>query len=312
MRHHSPCPPRGFLSDCFLSAPAGANIAPIQRALEAAGYSTEWASPLQHAESLAHYTRRLIAEADLFVGLVSGPSMARNANVLLEAGIALALNKRVIFLMKDDSALPSTIAAVPVIRLRPESDVEEVLKLHLRNLKHQSPKISPPRPEATTPAVPARKEEEWRLKLEGLPRRDNNSVGRELESLVLDALSSSGVRILEGSGEDGPDCVAWFDDLEASQLNPVAIEIKVGINVNRRIRDATAYLKRIMVDRQAPVGLIIVDSLQRPELPAPTVPDRELPIFCLTPQKFLFLVQNRQLAGWLLEQRNAWAHGRST
>jgi Holliday junction resolvase len=292
---------------CFLSAPFGANLAALTRALDRAEIQWEWAkdNPASAAR-LPGDVRRIIREVDMVIGVLMATSA--DSNTIFEIGVAVGLAKPVLLVVTEDAPIPFSVSELPL--LRASLNDESAINLHLDLLKRSVLQgfkyaVSPaPRKGTHMPAPQSSQSAGARNTLEGLG----------FEAAIASVLEKAGAAVIrqpESSGAEEklrPDVLFWLPGGDPDLVNPVVIEAKAEPMTQVRLSAAQEQLMKFMQSAGVRTGLVIVK-----EPPPESAPGfRGFPllnIFTIDFETFRRLLTTGRLAEHLRQERNRAAHG---
>lgn len=101
---------------CFVSAPAGVNLAKIKKLLLEKGL--EFIHPsevLSHGQSISEKINKLISQSDIFIAVFD--DTFESGNTLFELGIAVARKKQIIILTSPSFSIPSDLTGFLTLKI---------------------------------------------------------------------------------------------------------------------------------------------------------------------------------------------------
>jgi len=230
------------------------------------------------------------------------------SNVLFELGIAFALRKPTLVLVKPGDSVPPFAAFTRYLTYT--GSVTEILKLGVEGfmgtVRPHKPTKLPERPKRqrsveTSDRLPTLTEEIERLRV--------HPHEQQLHALVNSVLTSAGVTSVQddaGTRDRGVDFVVWSDSLRGSFGNPVLIEVK-GYLERAQFQFVYQRLTRLVSESQSAAGLLLYlkkpgQTFDRPQGWNPLV-------FWFDIGEFSVELLHRNFGEILLERRNRLVHG---
>lgn len=224
---------------CFVSAPAGVNLARIKKVLLEKGL--EFIHPseiLSYGQSISEKINKLISQSDIFIAVFE--DKFESGNTLFELGIAVARKKQIIILTSPSFPLPSDLTGFLTLKISQDNfdaldfAIDQLLTATSKKKRKKETRSFKGFREVGKPG--GNKISELKHRLDNL---DPGIAGDELENFVSDLLKESGISVIQQSKmpDVGADIAIWSDDLGAILGNPILIEIK------RSIRDRSQALQ---------------------------------------------------------------------
>jgi hypothetical protein len=281
---------------CFVSAPAEIPVGPLISALRARGweaYLLTDVAPL--GVPVTEAVLQAIRRADAVIAVVpSGPTAV---NVAVEAGMALALGKRLLVIAAPNADLPTDLRAIANIRAEPDN--LEAINYALGLLERDSVQLTEQLTGSGHPIGP----ESERL-LADFDAIESVS-GADAERLLIHAIEASGAAVVAAAGRDrGFDLGVWSDDLDTIGANPLLIEIKSRLTT-QSVRQATDALHRSPSAR-----LALVVYIEQGDVGA--VAGLRSPILAVSLRQLLAELGQQSFAEIVRDLRNRHAHGTET
>ena len=229
------------------------------------------------------------------------------SNVLFELGIAFALRKPTLMLVKPGESVPPFVAfssyltytgsATEILRLGVEAFLGTLRPPKTkRSVRHK------PRPSSEKHGqLPTLTEEIGRLRED--PRES------ELLSLVQKVLTSAGVTMVQEDAafhDRGVDFIVWSDSLRGSFGNPVLIELKAYLD-GTQFQAAYRRMTKLVGESSSAAGVLLYlrrpgQSFEKPEGWNPLVLWFDI-------EEFITELLHRSIAEILVERRNLLVHG---
>ncbi|EPJ5553695.1 TPA: hypothetical protein ACSQMU_005261 [Pseudomonas aeruginosa] len=275
---------------CYISAPFGLDLGSLPELLADRDVSWEWAKdePLENEG----VSERVAASDFVLIVLNGTKSDYRGA---FESGLAVGLGKPVLLIQTKARSLPLDYSLFAVIKTSLHD--RDALKFHL-DLFLASPPASSAKPKRIKSLTPA---------LQTKPRQSSKTFDSVLEQRVFEAVIAAGGSAISQPPASPdvkyrPDLLAWLGHLEPEYLDPVAIEVKSVVNVERGAQ-VDQRLGGFIQSARLKMALVVTDSPMQ---------DREqlLPnIIWLDINTFELLARSGQLGVYVRETRNRIVHG---
>lgn len=238
---------------CFITAPAGSNLAQLTAALRGRNIQVVGPEQLTLGRNFEENLADILSNVDLVIGVLTRER--RSAWALFELGQAWALGKRILlFAPPDATYLPSTLHRF--ITVRANLSNREAIDFALDQI------LAAPEPTAKTTASskvqrPVRASANTYLQ-RSFPIAASVS-GSQLEKLVAVALKEVGVDVLLTAPEPdrGADLAIWSDGLQPSVGNPLLVEIKSRLTSSRSAAGAGQQLARYVTASGGRWGLLL-------------------------------------------------------
>ncbi|MBA3832440.1 MAG: TIR domain-containing protein [Chthoniobacterales bacterium] len=291
------------MKTCFVSAPVTVDLSVLKSALEAEGIKPILPFELDiRGANFREQIEKAIKKATLFIAVIS--SDAENLNVLFELGYASASRKRIAVIQDRDFELPPNISGFPVVKCK--IDDENELRAFLKQFSRQQKSSATRSSELAKTRPLSGRAKQMVAHLKALGQR---ATEKELESVLVDALRESGIRVIaESSARDkGYDFALWIDELEYPIGNPVLVELKS----NLKLPTARALRTNFLAQRETAVGkALLVVYLSGP-------PDSDLRhlqtgaplVLFVSASRLLSALEDHSLAQFVRTERNKLAHG---
>ena len=287
----------------FISHSASTPVSALLSVLSGENATIRGSFELDPARSPMESIHAEIHSADAVIVVLE----AEASNVLFELGIAFALRKPTLMLIKPGDSVPPFVAFSPYLTYT--GFVTDVLKLGVeaflgtlrppkakRSVRHK-PKPSPEK----HGQLPTLTGEIQRLRAD--PRES------ELHLLVQKVLVSAGVTAVQEDAafhDRGVDFVVWSDSLRGSFGNPVLIELKAYLD---RAQFQAAYhrLTKLVGESHSAAGVLLYlkrpgQSFDKPEAWNPLVLWFDI-------EEFITELLHRNVSEILVERRNLLVHG---
>lgn len=227
---------------CFISAPPGADLQVLTRALQQHGYSVCAPNTFAPGERWIDTLRRNLAEADLIIGVFQAGRPV--SNVTFELGLAAGLGKRVIAIAPptiDD--LPQAFSAFLVIRAEPTNS--EAIGFALEQIAAAPKGGGIKRETVVSPSKILGNEVDKYIQ-----RIESARLESELLVTLRSLLIAAGAEVVTLEPSFGnrlrPDIAIWSDALEPYVGNPLLIEVKRSIHRGIGLQKAVDQLQNYM------------------------------------------------------------------
>ena len=263
---------------CLVVAPPAADLSIVRRLLR-----DRDVEPLILAEvppigvTVLDQLNRALARAEVVIFVLSTPNA--DANMYFEIGLARGQGKRLMILAPEGTThVPGDIRELLVVKAQLDDD--EAIGFSLDQLlaaPSSVPTTAAPvadeaagRPLGDLADALIRRAESLRDRLleqradaDTHPEFKQRVTYWEIERIVLEALQASHVApIVASQGRDPGDLAAWVDELDSIGLNPLLIELKLGLDhtgaTDLAVKQARAFL------RGNRAGAVLIVSLVGP------------------------------------------------
>jgi hypothetical protein len=253
--------------------------------------------------SLTDVLEESVRRADLVVAVLGNGG---RDNVLLELGFALALKKRALVIVPPGEMPP--VESVPYLRTRPDN--REAIDFGLSQI------LAAPQPPRTAREAAAPSTKPLGQLTDDLLRRLDAAGAhpdvQELAQLIHDALTASGISVMNRSvprssaAAGWADFAVWSDDFEPWIGNPLLIEVRAGM---ADLDQALSSVSRLLEERGRGTawGLLLCCC---PEIGLNGKSVRESRIFVMPIRQFLTSLRDTSLGELVKELRNQRVHGR--
>lgn len=254
--------------------------------------------------NLSESIRSEIHSADAVIVVLDSDS----SNVSFELGIAFALRKPTLVLIRPGDSVPPFAAFSP--HLTYTGSVTEILKLgvegFLGTVRPHKPAKSPGRSKQRVAAEQSNKLPTLSEEIERLRARPHE---QQLHALVHNVLTSTGLTSVKdntSSRDSGVDFVVWSDSLRGSFGNPVLIEVK-GYLEKPQFQFAYERLTKLVSESKSAAGVLLYlkrpgQAFERPQGWNPLV-------LWFDVGEFTVELLHRNFAEILVERRNLMVHG---
>jgi len=241
------------LRSCFITAPAGTNLAVLTGALRQRDIRVVGPEGIPIGAAWETEISNLLTSADLIIGVLT---RARRSDwVLFELGQAWGQGKTILLFAPPDSAhVPSTLRRFLTVRANVSN--QEAVEFALDQI------LAAPEP-TSTPTLPAKEKAPLGVSadhyLQGSVALFASVNPLELESLVAKALREAGVDVLARSQvqDRGADLAIWSDELQPFVGNPLLIEIKTALATPMSAVRASEKLSKYVTSSGGMWGLLL-------------------------------------------------------
>jgi hypothetical protein len=278
-------------------------VKPILDLLREENATTTGSFEVSAADNISDAVRRAIEAADAVIVVFD----AAASNVLFEAGIAYALRKQTLFLLRYDDVPPPLAGFSPFLRFT--GSVTDVLTLGVQGFLGTimpNPHARSTSKETETGSTRPQLRSSLSDEIARLRTAPNPS---ELEKLVASVLKSTGVTSVQQrprSENEGADFVVWSDALRGSLGNPVLVEVKGKLDA-WQFEDAYGHLARLVAGSQSAAGVLLFlrEAGQRVVKPRDWNPS----VMWFDVAEFAVDALARGFATTVVERRNQIVHG---
>jgi hypothetical protein len=288
----------------FISHSAKMPVSSLLSLLKEEGATIRGSFELAPGLDMSESIRSEIHSADaVIVVLDSEPS-----SVTFELGIAFALRKPTLVLLRPGDSVPPFAAFTPYLTYT--GSVTDILKLgvegFLGTLRHHKTTKVQQRPKQQAVAEKPKSLPTLTEEIDRLRAKPN---GLELQALVHNVILSAGLTSVQenlNKRDIGVDFVVWSDTLRGSFGNPVLIEVKGHLD-RTTFQSAYERLTKQVYESKSGVGVLLYlktpgQTFERPQPWNPLV-------LWFDVQDFSVELLHRNLAEILVERRNLMVHG---
>ncbi|WP_156386425.1 hypothetical protein [Rhizobium sp. Leaf391] len=291
------------ITNCYISAPPGANLASIRSALTENGINILIPDDFPQSADVATHTVSLIEQADLVIGVLT--SERRSQWVLVELGMAIGLKKQAILIAPPKSTVPLPLQGVLILRIPLNN--KEALSFTLEQLlaAPAPTKKSSPSPVQQTSGLGQRAS----FYLEQANRHINDREYAAVERVVADALRESGLEALSESKHNDHrfDIAVWSDELQPFVGNPLLIEVRGQWRDAEREKSMLRSFQLHSLAAGAQWGLLIHGGSEIPQKSLTAVAPT---ILTISLDMLFKKLENRSFARIVTELRHDRAHNR--
>jgi hypothetical protein len=297
------------LFTCFVSAPAGVNLARIKKLLLEKGL--EFIHPseiLSYGQSISEKINTLISQSDIFIAVFE--DKFERGNTFFELGIAVARKKQIIILTSPSFPLPSDLTGFLTLKISQDNfdaldfAIDQLLAATIKKKRKKEPRSFKGFREVGKPV--GNKIFELKHRLDNL---DPGITGDELENFVSDLLKESGISVIQQSKmpDVGADIAIWSDDLGAILGNPILIEIKRNIRNRSQALQVTNQLLSYLQKTNSRFAIV----LYLEGLPSSSIQEfsKQFNVLFFQLGDFVEQLQNKSFADTIRIHRNIIAHG---
>lgn len=294
---------------CFVSAPAGVNLAKIKKLLLEKGL--EFIHPsevLSHGQSTSEKINKLISQSDIFIAVFD--DTFESGNTLFELGIAVARKKQIVILTSPSFSLPSDLTGFLTLKISQDNfdaldfAIDQLLAATGKKKRRKETRSSKGFREVSKPV--GNKIFELKHRLDNL---DPGTAGYELENFVSDLLKESGISVIQQSKmpDVGADIAIWSDDLGAILGNPILIEIKRNIRNRSQALQVTNQLLSYLQKTNSRFAIV----LYLEGLPSSRIQEfsKQFNVLFFQLGDLVEQLQNKSFADTIRIRRNTIAHG---
>lgn len=245
------------LKTCYVSAPAGADLAALWNALQSRRLRVLVPDGLAIGTDWASEGRRLMSQVDLVIGVLTSDRWS--SWVLFELGQASALGRRIMLIAVPEAG-PIPFALRHVLVLRIDLTNQEAIGFALDQVLSASGRPTEDRvmrPEGLT---------NLGTRADGLMVALDRSIADNDEhstvEVVAEAIRYSGADIVavSPSGDKGVDVAVWCDALEPLVGNPLLVEVKTRIRDENEADRATQQLVSYLGESGTRWALLLYDD----------------------------------------------------
>ncbi|CAN7680752.1 hypothetical protein LJR235_005378 [Pararhizobium sp. LjRoot235] len=210
------------VATCYISAPAGANLDVIRSVLIDNNIDILVPDELREGTDWASDAASMIRQADLVIGVLT--QERRSQWVLLELGMALGVQKRILLIAPPKSFVPPQIQGLITLRIALSN--REALSFTLEQL------LAAPAPTQKSLPTPVHNKsglgQRASTYLSQINQRIADSEFASVERIVADALRESGLEAVSESKHNDRrfDIAVWSDELQPFVGNPLLIEVR--------------------------------------------------------------------------------------
>jgi hypothetical protein len=278
---------------CYISAPAGLELGVLPELLSSRGVAWEWAEahPYEVTDAIG-----AIQSADFAIVVLNGTIADYRA--VFDAGIALALGKRLLIVQAYSRPLPIDLRKATIVKAGLSN--REALSFHLDMFLASPPSSqsfigSDRKPVEPLAQMPSAKDERLLFTSE-LERRAYDAVISAGGSAVVEPTHGSDSRFR-------PDLLAWLGNIDAELLDPVVIEVRTRADANSA-RQLEKQLLSFMQSTRVRTALVLTADI-------PPERDQQLSasVLWLTISKFEELTRTGGLGPHVRDNRNRILHG---
>lgn len=245
---------------CFISAPAGTDLATLRKALSARKVSWSDQSKLSLGTPLRAQLLTLIAEAD-FVCAVVLPGPRSNA-VFYEMGAASASGKPVLAFVSPKADLPQFTEDLSYARA--DLDDVQAVALHLDAFLRFRLKDEPPKTRSTNRGRSVEASTAW---LQEAKQALATEDWHHFEDCFYSLFHGAGFAVNRPTDKKGAaDLALWLDSLDSS-LDPLLVEVKGGDISEERLRIAEEQLRQHVLATGGQIGLLLYLDREGKEFP---------------------------------------------
>jgi hypothetical protein len=292
------------MKTCFISAPVSVDLSTLKSVLE-----SEKIRPILPFElpiagaNFREQIEKAIKKAQFFIGVLS--NQAPSLNVLFELGYASAQRKRIAVIQEGQFDLPPNVTGLPILKakLDDRNQLQSFVKQFARPQKTQT--SAAPEASKTKPLSDRSKQLIAHVKALG-----ERATHREFETVLIEALRDSGVRVMAESTQRGGgryDLAVWIDELEYPIGNPVLIELKNDLKPST----ARALRNDFLAQRDFAPGkaLLVVYLTSHAKLDISTLSVAAPLVLFVSATELFSALENTSLAEFVRTRRNRLAHG---
>jgi hypothetical protein len=275
---------------CFISAPASAPVGHLVSALGRRGWDPYVLTDVvQLGESVASAVVRAIRDSDAVVAVLSEDWSS--ANAAIEAGMALALDKRLLLIASPGVKLPTDLADLPSVHA--DADNVDAIEFALGLLDREPRRSSRLHLETSGGGV----SDDLLAQLQ-IPMTEAAIVG-----VLAEAIQASGGMVVSTSAPDrGFDLGVWSDDLGTIGANPLLVEVKRHVDG----RSLWNVLNSLRQSNSARVGLIVhLEPIDQ------TLKELHWPILSIALPELAHRLAEESFAEIVRDLRNRSVHGTS-
>jgi len=298
------------LNTCFVSAPAGFNLAKIKKIIIQKDFEFINASDIfYHGKTISEKINNLISLSDLFIAVFD--KKLENGNILFELGIAVAHKKQIIIIAPPNYRLPSDLNDFLILNI-PQDNIEalgfaidQFLEAADKTMKKRERKSFIIDDGISKPV--GNKIIEFKNRLNNMNIEDISE--NKLVNFVGDLLKEVGISVIQHSHK--PDLTAdfaiWSDDLGAILGNPILIEIKKNIWSRSQASKVTNKLIRYIEKTNSKSAIVFyLNGLSSIEIQKYT---NQYNIIFYQLGDFIEQLQSNSFSDTLRIHRNIIAHG---
>lgn len=280
----------------YVSAPSDLDLRPLLDGLKRRGaepYVLSDVAPL--GADIAEGLRLAIDQADrVLVVLTAEPAL----NPVLEAGVALALQKPLLIIATPGASVPSDLKGQLIVQARPD-DLDAV------NFALDHAKPTAMRPDHELVAKPTGQPLGADMAERLLTRLANDGLTeRSAVEVILEAVEASrGIGAV--NADPGFDLGVWSDDLDAIGGNPLLVEVK------RSLRPGAVDQVLLALDSHpsAQIALLIYIEPSTEPLSQAELEKARFPVLVISIQQLLQRMALVSFAEVVRDLRNRSAHG---